>query len=1401
MTPPLVLALAVAVAVHATLVHAYNMVPRWGAAVAVLSHPPTVIIQGGKTDPSGQYSYSSAPNSGDTLVLPLTTSFPASNPPYSLFSNGPFYAWHCLAPLFSKDGEWTLLSFGGDGGWASPISDARSAHLLTLNPTTGTMNYTQPPEGWGAQPTRRVRHSCAAPVSGGKVYITGGQETDYSEAFAQTFVFDPESMSFSPLVQLPAAIYGHSSVLLSNGTLLVMGGVTSQSGAKALQPLDTLYALDTTSSSATWQSINVPAAPVARRSAFATLNPDGSVFVFGGADAEDKPLNDGWILDPQHLSWTQTFDGGNGVTGSYDHVAATGGGGQVIVVGGYGKSAPVPPDTKIINSRAAPVGMHASGSGTGTPATDGSIGSGTGSGTGTGGRGTGIEGGTGAESGTETSTGGGTSGDPNTDSTTGSNTGSGSNSPGTSTLPKYTPASVTSNSSNTDTGGSHDNSGSTSGENVLTAGTGVDSPTPTSTDSSSPIGAGPSIAPLTLGLTVGLIGGGLLLGFALLMFWWCLRRRRAKKNEEDRQNLIQGDMEKGVLQRGVVLRNSPRDSGSPAPQRQKSLLQRLGTKIWRRPAYVPLGGEPYREPTIFPAETRDHFQPQPLLPFQGENSLPCPPKPYNPDDIVFSNERDMGVRGVPGCLSRTPRSAVSGAAVVANVVSGLAARPSYRRQRTAELSNITPFPYTAPAPAPIAPTVVVIGAETPKATHELYESDAHLSDAYDADESSAGHRILERPLPHPPAEPTQVYVYPPLSATSSASSTRSHASDAYTSEASRGVPAVAQLIGVPAGLGGATMARASSKRISGKRNSGRKQTAPWDAWDPKSDTESSAYHYPLGPNIGTTVYDPAGNRLESAIHARTYSNPFTDTDDDAPLLLPPKENLGFPFPPLALSSQALLQAKPLPLPQVHAHPQPVSVKTVPSARDTSQEADITSAHFGPRPMLASPPPPLPPKSLMRAELGAGLEVHRLSAVGSMRSAASHSSVFGALDDGDLDLSFDFVPPVAVPSPPASPSPPPSPSPARLHMPSHFEMPLISRPTVESGEDDILEGTTGPLTVFAGLGIYTTRKMSGGSDKELPPHPESPEPMSPPSTESPLPHPLQHPLPPPPALPVCPPSPLVNLDSPPAVTAPLRVRPRSRPPSTAEISGDMITPASTRSPSGAEAPLVLSAMEPPSLARFEEPPSLAMFEEPPSLAMFEEPPSLTMLSGPPSLAMLDGPPSLAALDRVLQILSPSATGTSRTSSNSSLEKFKSIFPILSPATTGASASSSPTPPPTSLATPYIGLPPSSPRRLPPSPLAGHPPSPLADRPAPPKTPTRSATILARPRPAHTAPSTPTHHRIRQGSLASFSSQASLRPGQDGFVSTMVSNINLRDTPESVRSARLDSDEGSVFSRYQ
>lgn len=283
--------------------------------MAVLPQAPTVIIQGGKTDLTGQYSYNSAPNSPDTILLPLSSPFSTSNPPYSLLNPaipGPSYAWHCLAPIYAQDGEWTLLSFGGDGGWPAPISDSQSAWLVSLNPTSGVLNYTHMPSGWGNQPSRRVRHACAAPLTGGKVYITGGQEADYSEVFAQTFVYDPARQEFTALAPLPIALYAHASVLLTNGTLLVFGGVSARNGVSALQPMNTIYSLDTTTHGG-WISLTTPSGgPSVRQGATASLNTDGTVFVFGGTNGAGSVLNDGWVLDPRTLSWTQVFAGGSG---------------------------------------------------------------------------------------------------------------------------------------------------------------------------------------------------------------------------------------------------------------------------------------------------------------------------------------------------------------------------------------------------------------------------------------------------------------------------------------------------------------------------------------------------------------------------------------------------------------------------------------------------------------------------------------------------------------------------------------------------------------------------------------------------------------------------------------------------------------------------------------------------------------------------------------------------------------------------------------------------------------------------------------------------------------------------------------------------------------------------------
>lgn len=82
--------------------------PSWGAAFTVVSS--TLFIHGGKTDPSNQYSYNSAPTTNDLLTLDLSTSWALNAPPWLLLSGvdipdgpqGPALSWHTIT-AYSED--------------------------------------------------------------------------------------------------------------------------------------------------------------------------------------------------------------------------------------------------------------------------------------------------------------------------------------------------------------------------------------------------------------------------------------------------------------------------------------------------------------------------------------------------------------------------------------------------------------------------------------------------------------------------------------------------------------------------------------------------------------------------------------------------------------------------------------------------------------------------------------------------------------------------------------------------------------------------------------------------------------------------------------------------------------------------------------------------------------------------------------------------------------------------------------------------------------------------------------------------------------------------------------------------------------------------------------------------
>jgi hypothetical protein len=241
-----------------------------------------------------------------------------------------------------------LLAFGGDAGPSEPTqTQSDSAWYMSVNIGERTAEWQRQASGWGSQPSRRIYHSAVG--GGGKVYITGGLRNDGSGiGFGETYEFDP-SHGFVEMAPLPRAVYHHGSVLLPNGTIIVLGGVSIDmaTGVPAAQTMARISILDTSSPSSTWiEKSTVGIAPSARRGMAIVLSADGKeIYIQGGASTTfDTIFADSWSLNVETLEWKQV-----GITpGSrkvvrqsipdpgarYDHSAVLGPDGQVVILGG-----------------------------------------------------------------------------------------------------------------------------------------------------------------------------------------------------------------------------------------------------------------------------------------------------------------------------------------------------------------------------------------------------------------------------------------------------------------------------------------------------------------------------------------------------------------------------------------------------------------------------------------------------------------------------------------------------------------------------------------------------------------------------------------------------------------------------------------------------------------------------------------------------------------------------------------------------------------------------------------------------------------------------------------------------------------------------------------------------------
>ena len=271
---------------------------RWAQAVALVES--TLYVHGGLSDPFNSYSYSSAPAISDLLVLDLSTSFTSATPPWRLFSSNssPALAWHTLSAFSPTE----LLLFGGqpDPNSLTVLTDLNDSSGLLSTSSKSDPSFLMEPQNWANEPMRRIRHSSS--YTNGKVWLVGGEKADGSgNAFSDHYSFTPSGPEFGQLPSsssAPSDIYGHASLVLPDGRLLVLGGYCAS--CSDLVPMDTLWSLNTTQNPLVWEKLSISngSLPTPRRDFAAVVLSDGQVLIHGGGDGLlQVTYGDGWILD------------------------------------------------------------------------------------------------------------------------------------------------------------------------------------------------------------------------------------------------------------------------------------------------------------------------------------------------------------------------------------------------------------------------------------------------------------------------------------------------------------------------------------------------------------------------------------------------------------------------------------------------------------------------------------------------------------------------------------------------------------------------------------------------------------------------------------------------------------------------------------------------------------------------------------------------------------------------------------------------------------------------------------------------------------------------------------------------------------------------------------------------
>lgn len=212
-----------------------------------------------------------------------------------------------------------VLLVGGEDGSGNPLHTAE-----LYDPATGTFSPT------GSMAVERREHT-ATLLNDGTVLVVGGavpitQESTVPDAE----IYDPATGTFSPTGNMTSARSQHAATLLSDGKVLISGGV----GVAEYLATAELFDPATQSFTATTGVMGA-----ARSYHTATLLPDGTVLIAGGNESTGESFSlSAETFDPSLGTFSPT---GGMATERFSHTATLLQNGAVLVTGGMSRAVPL----------------------------------------------------------------------------------------------------------------------------------------------------------------------------------------------------------------------------------------------------------------------------------------------------------------------------------------------------------------------------------------------------------------------------------------------------------------------------------------------------------------------------------------------------------------------------------------------------------------------------------------------------------------------------------------------------------------------------------------------------------------------------------------------------------------------------------------------------------------------------------------------------------------------------------------------------------------------------------------------------------------------------------------------------------------------------------------------------